>query len=287
MELIKHKKISLKKHPVLNEAWLQEQIAKDPSILGLGDVDVLDRERIQEAGGRLDILLSDSDTNRRYELELMLGATDPSHIIRCIEYWDVERRRYPAHDHIAVLIAEEVTARFLNVISLMAGNIPIIAIQLDALQVDEKLLLNFVQILNQTALRSDEEDDGGGIEVDRSYWNNRVGQNIMDMCVEILSFINEAAEPKQEMNYKKRHVGLKSNGVVRNFISFSPKKSFLRVAVATPDTNAWLHKLEDEGVPVDINRSGKVRILIKAKDFDGCKDIIRELVQSSVCEFQK
>jgi hypothetical protein len=33
----------------------------------------------------------------------MLGATDESHIIRCIEYWDIERRRYPAYEHCAVL----------------------------------------------------------------------------------------------------------------------------------------------------------------------------------------
>src|SRR3989442_11609419 len=41
-----------------------------------------------------------------------------SHIIRTIEYWDNERRRYPAYEHIAVLVAEQVTARFLNVIGL-------------------------------------------------------------------------------------------------------------------------------------------------------------------------
>ena len=30
-----------------------------------------------------------------YEVEVMLGETDPSHIIRCIEYWDIEKRKYP------------------------------------------------------------------------------------------------------------------------------------------------------------------------------------------------
>jgi len=34
-------------------------------------------------------------------VELMLGSVAPSHIIRCIEYWDIERRRYPGYDHIA------------------------------------------------------------------------------------------------------------------------------------------------------------------------------------------
>jgi len=33
--------------------------------------------------------------NTRYHVELQLGATDESHIIRTIEYWDTERRRWP------------------------------------------------------------------------------------------------------------------------------------------------------------------------------------------------
>ncbi len=69
---------------------------------------MVQREKIQYSGGRLDLLLSDGDSTR-FEVEVMLGPTDPSHIIRCIEYWDIERRRYPAYDHIAVLVAEEIT----------------------------------------------------------------------------------------------------------------------------------------------------------------------------------
>jgi len=56
-------------------------------------------------------------------VEVQLGSTDESHIIRVIEYWDVERKRYPQYDHCAVLIAEEITARFLNVIGLFNGTI--------------------------------------------------------------------------------------------------------------------------------------------------------------------
>ena len=30
---------------------------------------------------------------------------DESHIIRTIEYWDIERRRYPQYEHVAVIVA--------------------------------------------------------------------------------------------------------------------------------------------------------------------------------------
>ena len=42
---------------------------------------------------------------RRYEVEVQLGPTDEAHIIRTIEYWDIERNRYPQYEHCAVLIA--------------------------------------------------------------------------------------------------------------------------------------------------------------------------------------
>ncbi len=76
---------SLKNHPDYNEKWLQDLIANDPEILGLGSLVVKDRERPHRGGGRLDMLLQDEDGIGRYEVEIQLGASDESHIIRTIE----------------------------------------------------------------------------------------------------------------------------------------------------------------------------------------------------------
>src|SRR5215213_5520758 len=127
---IRPERISLKLHPELTEKWVQKLIAEDPAILGLGDLVLRDKERIQPRAGRLDLLLQDPETKRRYEVELQLGATDETHIIRTIEYWDIERKRYLQYDHCAVLVAENITSRFLNVISLFNGTLPFIAIQM-------------------------------------------------------------------------------------------------------------------------------------------------------------
>ncbi|MFA7054578.1 MAG: restriction endonuclease [Kiritimatiellia bacterium] len=101
--------LNLKNHPTLNEKWVQDRIAEDPSLLGLGSVELKDRERIQPRSGRLDLLFQESDGHTRYEVEIQLGKTDESHIIRTIEYWDIERKRYPQYDHVAVIVAEEIT----------------------------------------------------------------------------------------------------------------------------------------------------------------------------------
>src|SRR5688572_18936887 len=87
-----------------DEKWLQQQILDDPAILGLGDLTIRDRERCQPSGGRCDFLMSDPDEGIWYEVEVMLGQLDPSHIIRSIEYWDLERTRYPKLEHRAVIV---------------------------------------------------------------------------------------------------------------------------------------------------------------------------------------
>ena len=38
LNYVKPEKIRLKEHPVLNEKWVQDRIAEDPSVLGLGDL---------------------------------------------------------------------------------------------------------------------------------------------------------------------------------------------------------------------------------------------------------
>src|ERR1700753_2314157 len=90
MKLVKPQSISLKAHPTIKESWVQEQIAIDPCILNLGDLVLKDKERMQPRAGRLDLLLQDRISNRRYEVEIQLGKTDEAHIIRTIEYWDIE-----------------------------------------------------------------------------------------------------------------------------------------------------------------------------------------------------
>ena len=100
MKFTKARAISLKSEPGLNEKWLQTLLAEDPSLLGLGDLVVKDIERRQPRAGRLDMLLSDPESHTRYEVEIQLGPTDESHIIRTIEYWDIEKNRYPSHHNL-------------------------------------------------------------------------------------------------------------------------------------------------------------------------------------------
>jgi hypothetical protein len=57
MDFKRSERIALKLHPELNEKWVQELIAADPTIIGLGDLVLREKERIQPRAGRLDLLL--------------------------------------------------------------------------------------------------------------------------------------------------------------------------------------------------------------------------------------
>ena len=191
VNLIKPEKISLLNHPALNEKWVQEVIARDPSILGLGDLILKDKERIQPKAGRLDLLLQDPDTNRRYEVEIQLGKVDESHIIRTIEYWDIERKRYPQYDHCAVIIAEDITSRFLNIISIFNGFIPLIAIQINAYKVKDDYFLLSTTVLDEVTLGFLEEEETREV-TDRNYWETVRGtKKTVAIADELLNMISE------------------------------------------------------------------------------------------------
>jgi len=57
----------------LDEYWLQNQIADNPSCLGLGELETIRQEKQQSSGGRLDILMKNPDDDSMYEVEVMLG----------------------------------------------------------------------------------------------------------------------------------------------------------------------------------------------------------------------
>jgi hypothetical protein len=50
----------------ISEAEIEDWISENVAVLGLGELGVK-RQRRQEAGGRLDMLLEDTDHDRRYE----------------------------------------------------------------------------------------------------------------------------------------------------------------------------------------------------------------------------
>jgi predicted transport protein len=276
---IKPERILLKNHPELNEKWVQQRIAEDPSILGLGDLILKDRERNQPRAGRLDLLLQDSESIRRYEVEIQLGRTDETHVIRTVEYWDIERKRYPQYDHCAVLVAEDITSRFLNVINLFNGTIPFVAIQMQAIKVEDKVALVFTTVVDELTRGLDEEDEYQEL-ADRSYWELRGTKATVAVADQLLEMIHEFA-PGLELKYNKFYIGLARDGQPNNFVIFRPKKNVLNIEIKLKQADDIEGKIEASGLdamPYQ-KRFGNYRLRLSAADVKKHAGVLKELMQ--------
>lgn len=281
LKYAKPERIVLKAHPELDERWVQERIADDPSLLGLGDLILKDKERIHSQGGRLDLLCQDAESNRRYEIEIQLGKSDESHIIRTIEYWDIERKRYPQYDHTAVLVAEEVTSRFLNVISLFNGFIPLVAIQMQAFRFGDQVSLVFTTILNEMRLGLVDEDEEVQEVTNRAYWEKRGTKNTLEITDSLLGLVNEFA-PDMTLKYNKFYIGLAAkSGHPKNFLIFRPKKDWVRFEPRLDRSEEIQTKLEEAGIDVmDYDTQwGRYRIRLGKDDVKKHEPLLRELIK--------
>lgn len=282
-KLVSSEKVSLKNHPEIKEDTIQKFIYENPSVLGLGELSSIQREKIQPQGGRLDLLLQDEE-NSRYEVEIQLGATDPSHIIRTIEYWDLERKRYPQYDHTAVFVAEEITGRFMNVISLFNGSIPLIALQMSAFKQGDDLSLTFTKVLDRITYATDEDEH---IEVtDRKYWEGRSSKIILEEIDRIFKSMKESipAMSDFEFKYNKFYIGMAKNDLVRNFVSFKPKKNWFYIVYKGTEDNEFLEKAKDLGFEIQYHARWNEYFLkiSNFKDYESNKDFIDEQIKKSM-----
>ncbi|MDE0170296.1 MAG: hypothetical protein OXS29_12420 [bacterium] len=121
------------------------------------------------------------------------------------------RRRYPHYDHVVVIVVEEITSRFFNVTSLFNGFIPVVAIQMTALRVDDdRVALVFTKVLDHAVLGTEEEDRAE--PTDRDYWEKRSTPEIMKFVDRFHSMI-EQHDNGVELNYQILHrVGEERSG---------------------------------------------------------------------------
>lgn len=244
---LKLESVSLKRSEQLDEKWVQQQIIDDPTLLGLGELVVKDKERMQPGAGRLDLLLQDPETLKRYEVEIQLGETDESHIIRTIEYWDIERKRYPQYEHCAVIVAEDITGRFLNVIQLFNGAIPLIALKMTAYKVADQHALTFVKVMDELTYGLVDEDEPVAEPTDRGFWETTRGsKKTLALTDELMKLVAQI-EPRALLRYTKYYIGLDVGGAPLNFVSFTPRRAHVIMTVKLPQSKEIDEKLDEAG----------------------------------------
>jgi hypothetical protein len=278
---VKPERISLSTHPELREKWVQDRIADDPAILGLGDLLLKDKERIQPRAGRLDLLLQDAELNTRYEVEIMLGETDESHIIRTIEYWDLEKRRYPQYEHYAVIVAEDITSRFLNVIALFNGFIPLIALQMTVLKFGDQISLIFTKVFDAVPLGLDDGRKEAQPATDRNYWEtDKSTKETVALADEMLGLVKTFA-PAMQLNYVRYYIGLAKDGLPDNFAIFFPKRSSFHANIYLKQSPEIDEQLESAGLDaMEYDKREKAyRLRLTKDDIKKHSELITQLLK--------
>jgi hypothetical protein len=258
-----------------NEYWLQEKIFDEPGILGLGDLVSVKREKRQKSGGRLDLLLKNPDDDSMFEVEVMLGDTDESHIIRTIEYWDFERRQYPQRQHYAVLIAEGITRRFFNVIQMLSASIPIIAIQATIFETGGGPVLAFTKVLDVYSEPEDETVEEGE-SVDEKWWQKRAewilsaASSLLEENKDLLSSAN--------LLYTKSYIAIQSSGRNLLWLKKRSSPSFRLGFRINEDKKEAIEKRLEEADISYVRRNNEYHITINIRSPRTTPDLIVERI---------
>lgn len=258
-----------------DEVWLQDQIASNPSCLQLGDLELLSRERHQSSGGRLDILLKDPEDDSMYEVEIMLGDTDETHIIRTIEYWIREKRKWPSRQHFPVLVAERMTRRFFDVIQVLGHAIPLIAIQASVVEVNGYRALTFQKILAEY----EEPEDSNSVEYelhDEAYWLEKAGWT--NETAKVFLGVVEPLLGDPELKYVKNYISIAVN---RNlyfwFHKRAANRSLLTFWVGERYMDEMKLLLDGGGIPHAVRKDHTIRITTDKALVEQHADVYRQL----------
>ena len=266
-----------------DEYWLQKQIYENPTCLGLGELESIAKERQQSSGGRLDILLKNPEDDSMYEVEIMLGETDESHIIRTIEYWDNEKRRWPQRQHYAVLVAESITRRFFNVIQLLSHSIPIIAVQVNLIESGGHKALHFSKVLDTY----EELDDGtgDGETYDEAFWRKKATWTI-EAARALLDAIGDMFD-SPSIRFVKNYIAI--NVLGNNYFWFhkrSANKSLFGFRISE-DHLEEVSKLLDEQNISFVQKRNRIKITCDAEFIIKHKDLLRQIADFVKKTWQK
>jgi hypothetical protein len=215
-----------------------------------------------------------------------LGKTDESHIIRTIEYWDLERKRNPQYEHCAVIIAEDITSRFLNVISLFNGFIPLIAIQVKAIHVGDKISLFFTKVLDETKFDLLDEDTISE-PTDRTYWDKRASKDSLKITDNLLKELGDLTQ-EYKLKYNKHYIGLEKDGMANNFISFIPRKTSMILHLKLDKVEEIDELLEQSDLDtMAYDKQWKqYRIRLNQKDMKTNAELIKDLVSRAKADYR-
>ena len=194
----------------------------------------------------------------------------------------LKRKRYPQYEHCAVIVAEDVTSRFLNVINIFNGIIPLVAIQMQAYEINDGIALTFTKVVDELQLGEDDSTVIVKGTTTRKDYEESIPKQILDL-VDALYGMLVQINKEYELTYKKYYIGLIRAGVVNNFIQFRPKQNFLKLTFKYNQSSELEKSVENAGFDI-MNYDQEWReytIRVTPKEYQVNKDLLKEIVKKA------
>jgi hypothetical protein len=179
--------------------------------------------------------------------------------------------------------------RFLNVIQLFNGNIPLIALKMTAFKVNGAVALTFVKVLHEMTLGLVDEEEPKAEATTRESWESKASKKTLLETDELLKLVREV-QPKATLNYNKHYIGLEIDGASRNFVMFRPKKAHVIMELKLPDQSDEIKgQLEEAGIPLLAYDSqfGFFRVRIDTPTIAKQPAVLRSLVKQAWEQYGK
>jgi predicted transport protein len=182
-----------------------------------------------------------------------------------------------------VLIGGDITSRFLNVVSLFNGTIPLIAIQMQALKIGDSVTLVFTTVMDELSRGYiDEDEDAESAPTDRAYWEKRGSKATVGLADQLLALLKDL-DPSLELKYNKFYIGPSQDGQPYNFITFRPRKNQLQIDLKLPQSDELDGKIEGAGLEtLEYNkRWGLYRLRLTKDDVKSKGTVLKELASTA------
>ena len=161
----------------------------------------------------------------------------------------------------------------------MNGNIPLIAIQLNAFVIDDIITLCFTRVLDEANVNY--EDDDKLIIVDRSYWEKKTTKEILELTNEIEKLLKQI-NSDIFLNMTQSFLGIRIRNIVNNFITFYPKQDFIRVSIKLNDPEKWKDKLEKNNIDtISISKGMRLKFRLNRAILNNNGKMFTELFEES------
>lgn len=180
-----------------------------------------------------------------------------------------------------MIVAEDMTSRFLNVVSLFNGSIPLIAIQMQALKIADHTTLIFTTVMDElTRGLIDEDEDAEATPTDRAYWESRGTKSTVAIADHLLDMVHEF-DPAIALKYNKFYIGLAKDGRADNFLTFRPQKRALPLEVRLKQSDDVKNKIDAAGINTLTYHAkwGNYRLILTTDDPKKHTEVLHDLIQ--------